>query len=235
MSRTTTDAAVPGHDRDLHPRAPLPLVAEARAQGQLDRRRRDGARDRRHARPGRPRQLRADRRSGWSPAESSALVGARTVKMTAMPQMVALFNGVGGGAAALIALDEFHRFAGELSTVEATSTALSALIGAISFSGSLVAFAKLQELVSGRPIVFRGQQVVNALIIGTAVVLGVWIAAGGEGPGPDLRAHRRRARVRRDVRAADRRRRHARRDLVAQRVHRACRVGDRLRARTTTC
>ena len=111
------------------------------------------------------------------------LIGARTVKMTAMPQMVALFNGVGGGAAALIALNEFHNFAGSLSTVEATSTALSALIGAISFSGSLIAFAKLQELISGRPIVFKGQQFVNAIIIGTAVVLGVWIAAGGDQQG----------------------------------------------------
>ncbi len=111
------------------------------------------------------------------------LVGARTVKMTAMPQMVALFNGVGGGAAALISLDEFHRFAGDFTTVEATSTALSALIGSVSFSGSLVAFAKLQELISGRPIVFRGQQIVNALIIGTAVVLGVWISAGGDTQG----------------------------------------------------
>ena len=111
------------------------------------------------------------------------LVGARLVKMTAMPQMVALFNGVGGGAAALISLDEFHRFAGGFSTVEATSIALSTLIGAISFSGSLVAFAKLQELISGRPIVFHGQQVVNALIIGTAAVLGVWIASGGDRQG----------------------------------------------------
>ncbi|MCY7303169.1 MAG: NAD(P)(+) transhydrogenase (Re/Si-specific) subunit beta [Thermoleophilia bacterium] len=111
------------------------------------------------------------------------LVGARMVKMTAMPQMVALFNGVGGGAAALIALDEFHRFAGSFSTVEAASVALSALIGAISFSGSLVAYAKLQELISGRPIVFRGQQIVNALIIGSAVVLGVWIATGGDQQG----------------------------------------------------
>ena len=111
------------------------------------------------------------------------LVGARMVKMTAMPQMVALFNGVGGGAAALISLDEFHRYAGSLTTVQATSTALSAMIGAVSFSGSLVAYAKLQELISGRPIVFRGQQIVNALIIGTAVVLGVWIAAGGDQQG----------------------------------------------------
>ena len=96
------------------------------------------------------------------------LVGARMVKMTAMPQMVALFNGVGGGAAALISLDEFHRFAGGFTTVEATSVVLSALIGAISFSGSMIAFAKLQELICGRPIVFRGQKVVNALILGTA-------------------------------------------------------------------
>jgi NAD(P) transhydrogenase subunit beta len=120
---------------------------------------------------------------GMAAGGAVGLVGARTVKMTAMPQMVALFNGVGGGAAALISLDEFHRFAGTLTTVEATSTALSALIGSISFSGSLVAFAKLQELVSGRPIVFRGQQIVNALIIGTAAVLGVWIAAGGTAQG----------------------------------------------------
>src|SRR6185436_10195152 len=108
------------------------------------------------------------------------IVGARTVKMTAMPQMVALFNGVGGGAAALIALAEFHNFAAQLDTVESVSSVVSALLGAISFSGSIVAFAKLQELVSGRPIVFRGQQVVNALIIGVAFALGVWIAVGGE-------------------------------------------------------
>ena len=81
--------------------------------------------------------------------------------MTAMPQMVALFNGVGGGAAALIALAEFHEHDGVLVWDEALSIALSALIGSISFAGSLVAFAKLQELVSGRPIVFPGQNVVN--------------------------------------------------------------------------
>ena len=89
------------------------------------------------------------------------LVGARRVKMTAMPQMVALFNGVGGGAAALVALAEFHELDGVLAWDEGLSIALSALIGSISFAGSLVAFAKLQELVSGRPIVFPGQNVVN--------------------------------------------------------------------------
>src|SRR2546430_3224674 len=83
-------------------------------------------------------------------------VAARRVKMTAMPQMVALFNGVGGGAAALVSLAEFHNLApasGRLHGDISVSIILSALIGAISFSGSLVAFSKLQELIQGRPIV----------------------------------------------------------------------------------
>src|SRR5438094_2429889 len=83
------------------------------------------------------------------------LVGARRVKMTAMPQMVALFNGVGGGAATLIALAELHRLLpqpGKPTLDILVAIALSGLIGAISFTGSLVAFAKLQELIKGRPI-----------------------------------------------------------------------------------
>jgi H+-translocating NAD(P) transhydrogenase subunit beta len=105
------------------------------------------------------------------------------VKMTAMPQMVALFNGVGGGAVALIALAEFHNLSplpGELPAEESVAILLSALIGSISFSGSLIAFAKLQELLSGRPIVYAGQQVVNALVLLSAVVLGVLVVAGAE-------------------------------------------------------
>ncbi|HKY24719.1 MAG TPA: NAD(P)(+) transhydrogenase (Re/Si-specific) subunit beta [Gaiella sp.] len=106
------------------------------------------------------------------------VVGARTVKMTAMPQMVALFNGVGGGAAALVALAEFHVTVGDLAEDETVSIVLSALIGSISFSGSLVAFAKLQELVSGRPIVFRGQNVVNTAILVGGAGLGIALVAG---------------------------------------------------------
>jgi NAD(P) transhydrogenase subunit beta len=109
------------------------------------------------------------------------VVGARRVKMTAMPQMVALFNGVGGGAAALVALAEFHIATGVLSWDEALSVSLSALIGSISFAGSLVAFGKLQELVSGRPIVFPGQNIVNIVVLATAAALGVAIVAGVEG------------------------------------------------------
>jgi NAD(P) transhydrogenase subunit beta len=111
------------------------------------------------------------------------VVGARSVKMTAMPQMVALFNGVGGGAVALIALAEFHNLSplpGDLAGEESVAILLSALIGSISFSGSLIAFAKLQELLSGRPIVYRGQQVVNGLVLGIALVLGVLVVAGAE-------------------------------------------------------
>jgi NAD(P) transhydrogenase subunit beta len=109
------------------------------------------------------------------------VVGARTVRMTAMPQMVAVFNGVGGGAAALVALAEW-RNATDPAGDETVSIVLSALIGSISFAGSAVAFAKLQELVSGRPIVFPAQNVVDTLVLAGAVVFGVVAIAGVEEP-----------------------------------------------------
>jgi NAD(P) transhydrogenase subunit beta len=107
------------------------------------------------------------------------VVGARTVRMTAMPQMVAIFNGVGGGAAALVALSEWHNVDGPVWD-ETISIVLSALIGSISFAGSVVAFAKLQELVSGRPIVFPAQNIVNIAVLVAAAVLGVVAVAGVE-------------------------------------------------------
>ena len=110
-------------------------------------------------------------------------VAARRVKMTAMPQMVALFNGVGGGAAALISWAEFHNKApapGNLKLDISIAIMLSALIGSISFAGSMVAFAKLQELIQGRPITYPGQQLVNGLVLAAAVAAGIAIAAGGE-------------------------------------------------------
>ncbi|MHB1241889.1 MAG: NAD(P)(+) transhydrogenase (Re/Si-specific) subunit beta [Gaiellaceae bacterium] len=113
----------------------------------------------------------------------TGVVGARSVKMTAMPQMVALFNGVGGGAVALIALAEFHnlaRLAGGLEGKDSVAILLSALIGSISFSGSLVAFGKLQELLSGRPIVYAGQQFVNGAVLLTALAMGGAIVAGAD-------------------------------------------------------
>jgi H+-translocating NAD(P) transhydrogenase subunit beta len=110
-------------------------------------------------------------------------VAARRVHMTAMPQMVALFNGVGGGAAALISLAEFHLHAPDPGTLQwdiSTSIMLSAIIGSISFSGSLVAFAKLQELIRGRPIVYPLQQPTNALVFAGVLAVGIAIAAGAE-------------------------------------------------------
>jgi H+-translocating NAD(P) transhydrogenase subunit beta len=108
-------------------------------------------------------------------------VAARKVKMTAMPQMVALFNGVGGGAAALVALADFHHVDPEPGRIHADvgiSIMLSALIGGISFAGSLVAFAKLQELVSGRPIVYPGQKLANGALLAGLVAVGVVVLAG---------------------------------------------------------
>jgi NAD(P) transhydrogenase subunit beta len=110
-------------------------------------------------------------------------VAARKVRMTAMPQMVALFNGVGGGAAALISLAEFHNRApdpGALKTDISAAIMLSAIIGSISFAGSMVAFAKLQELIRGRPIVYPGQQAVNGLLFAAVLAAGIAIAAGAE-------------------------------------------------------
>jgi len=108
-------------------------------------------------------------------------VAARKVKMTAMPQMVALFNGVGGGAAALIALAELHRILpppGTPTDDVSLAIVLSALIGSISFAGSMIAFAKLQELIQGRPITYPGQQFVNGAIFLTALGLGLALVAG---------------------------------------------------------
>ena len=108
-------------------------------------------------------------------------VAARKVKMTAMPQMVALFNGVGGGAAALIALAELHRFLpqpGRPHIDTLVAIALSGLIGAISFAGSMVAFAKLQELIGGRPITYPGQNVANIVLLAVLVAFGVALSAG---------------------------------------------------------
>ena len=108
-------------------------------------------------------------------------VAARKVKMTAMPQMVALFNGVGGGAAALISLAELHRILPEPGAPKvdiSVAIVLSALIGSISFAGSMIAFAKLQELIGGRPITYPGQQIGNALVFLAALGSGIVLVAG---------------------------------------------------------
>jgi NAD(P) transhydrogenase subunit beta len=98
-----------------------------------------------------------------------AIIGATfaiKVKMTGMPQMVAIFNGFGGGASALVAAAEFYSKAGhgELTTFLLSTIAFSVFVGTLTFTGSFVAFGKLQGFISGQPIVFKGQKVLNAII-----------------------------------------------------------------------
>jgi NAD(P) transhydrogenase subunit beta len=94
--------------------------------------------------------------------------------MTAIPQMVAAFNGVGGGAAALIALTEFIKAPqSELAVYQVVEVLFGVIIGCVSFSGSAIAFAKLQELMTGRPITYPGQQIMNGLVAGAILVLSV--------------------------------------------------------------
>ena len=110
---------------------------------------------------------------------------ARNVKMTAMPQMVALFNGVGGGAVALIAWAEFRELGGDLSSELEVGIPLvfAAIVGSISFWGSNVAFAKLQALISGSPVKIPGGLFVNIGLLATAIGAGVAILLGSTSEG----------------------------------------------------
>jgi len=108
---------------------------------------------------------------------------ARNVKMTAMPQMVALFNGVGGGAVALVAWAEFRHAGGDIPLEEMIPILFSAIIGSVSFWGSNIAFGKLQEILPGRPIMLPGQTFINAALLLVAIGCAVAIAAGEESEG----------------------------------------------------
>ncbi len=116
---------------------------------------------------------------------------ARRVKMTAMPQMVALFNGVGGGAVALISWVEFRHYGstygshtlqvGGVPTYVAIFSVFAAIVGSISFWGSNIAFGKLQEVIPGRPISFgSAQQAVNLVLLVLALAAGVDLIAGAQ-------------------------------------------------------
>ncbi|MBD3287728.1 NAD synthetase [candidate division KSB1 bacterium] len=103
-------------------------------------------------------------------------VAAKRVEMTAMPQMVALFNGFGGGASTLVALSEFTQLTGDPVLNVSITLVLSVLIGTVTFTGSLIAFAKLQGVMRSAPIVYKLQHVVNALLLIAVIVLGVIFA-----------------------------------------------------------
>ncbi len=123
------------------------------------------------------------------------VIASTRVQMTQMPQMVALYNGVGGGAVALIAWSEFRHgidtvdFFGpsaEIPLDELIPILFSAVVGSISFWGSNIAFAKLQDLIPTRPLAVPGQQVVNALLLAGVVIACVWQVANNDDPSQGL-------------------------------------------------
>jgi len=111
----------------------------------------------------------------------AGLYTARTVKMTAMPQLVSLFNAVGGGAAALVAIDDFIRLNSGAPVDTTIFVVLGALIGSVTFSGSLIAGGKLQGLIPGKPIYVPGGQLVTIGLAIIAVLGTVALVAGAAG------------------------------------------------------
>ena len=98
---------------------------------------------------------------------------AQKVEMTQMPQMVAIFNGFGGSASALVAAAEFLN-SGSISTFTLSSIMISIFVGTLTFTGSFIAFGKLQGFISGQPIVFPGQQALNAILALTLFGFGIY-------------------------------------------------------------
>jgi NAD(P) transhydrogenase subunit beta len=114
--------------------------------------------------------------AGVAVGSAIGVVLALRIQMTAMPQMVALLNGFGGAGSALVASGELLHGEVASGSVQSVAIVLGALIGAVTFTGSVVAFAKLQELMRGQPITYPGQQFVNGLLGIGAVFLCVWVA-----------------------------------------------------------
>jgi NAD(P) transhydrogenase subunit beta len=100
---------------------------------------------------------------------------ARKVQMTNMPQLVALFNGVGGGAAALVAIVEYLKHSEEMTVAFLIFTVFTVIVGCVSFSGSIITFLKLQELMTTRPVVFPGGRFVIAANLVAVLGVSVWV------------------------------------------------------------
>ncbi|MBN1155372.1 NAD(P)(+) transhydrogenase (Re/Si-specific) subunit beta [candidate division KSB1 bacterium] len=109
-------------------------------------------------------------------------ISAKRVQMTAMPQMVAIFNGFGGGASTLVAFSEYLSLNSGYQTLDFSITVvLSILVGTVTFFGSMIAFAKLEGIMRGSPITFKGQQLVNAVLLSFILIIGAFfvMALGG--------------------------------------------------------
>ena len=118
---------------------------------------------------------------------AAGVVLARTIKMTAMPQMVAIFNGLGGGASALVASGEFHKLTSDGGSVGAdvgVTIMLGTFIGAVTLSGSFIAFGKLQDIVTGRAISSVIIKALNPILflvaLGISGYLVVTLASGSD-------------------------------------------------------
>jgi NAD(P) transhydrogenase subunit beta len=112
------------------------------------------------------------------------VLAARLVKMTSMPQMVGLFNGFGGLASLLVGWSEFHfKWAGVETIPLFTIVAmfLTVLAGGVTFTGSLVAYSKLSGAISGKPVLYKGRNIINAVLLIATVVLGVFFCKLGLG------------------------------------------------------
>jgi NAD(P) transhydrogenase subunit beta len=125
--------------------------------------------------------------TGWAVMIAGVLVGsgiglysARTVQMTAMPQLVSVFNAVGGGAAALVGIHDYMRLTGagaSVPTATTVTTLLDVLIGAVTFSGSIIAAGKLQGVITSAPVSFPGARAVNLLLAVVALGTGGYLIA----------------------------------------------------------
>jgi H+-translocating NAD(P) transhydrogenase subunit beta len=122
--------------------------------------------------------------TGWIVMITGALVGgavglysARTVQMTAMPQLVSIFNAVGGGAAALVGVHDYMYAGASVSATTSVTTLLDVIIGAVTFSGSIIAAGKLQGVITSAPVTFPGSRIVNLLLAAIALVAGGYLIA----------------------------------------------------------
>ncbi len=91
-------------------------------------------------------------------------VAAKKVKMSAVPEMIAMFNGCGGGASAMVAISEYHRLSPDFRIFLLVALLLSVVVGMVTFAGSIIAFGKLRGIISGRPVVYAGQRIGNGLL-----------------------------------------------------------------------
>ena len=122
--------------------------------------------------------------TGWIVIGAGILVGgglglytARTVKMTAMPQLVSVFNAVGGGAAALVAIRDFMTVGAGVGAATSVPTVLDVIIGSVTFSGSIIAAGKLQGVITSAPVAIPGARIVNLFLAAAAVAAGGYVIA----------------------------------------------------------